>query len=111
MVSCTGIYCIVQYSFKSGKEHPIPKMPHGNSHHTVSSSLGGLHSCTSVGQVPRSRQQVSDMTRNQKDSKNNSQNNISGKGTCYSMIANFKQKMKVRHLSEMCKLGQSHIVF
>lgn len=24
-------YCLVQYSFKSGREHPIPKMPHGNS--------------------------------------------------------------------------------
>ena len=24
-------YCLVQYSFKSGQEHPIPKMPHGNS--------------------------------------------------------------------------------
>lgn len=24
-------YCLVQFSFKSGQEHPIPKMPHGNS--------------------------------------------------------------------------------
>ena len=24
-------YCLVQYSFKSGREHPIPKMTHGNS--------------------------------------------------------------------------------
>ncbi|RMX52963.1 hypothetical protein pdam_00024058 [Pocillopora damicornis] len=24
-------YCLVQYTFKSGQEHPIPKMPQGNS--------------------------------------------------------------------------------
>jgi hypothetical protein len=102
----------VQYSFKSGDEHPIPQMPHGNSkkkdhfvrtwastkeclkdvagkmkpreamHHAVTSSLGGLHSCTGVGQVPRGRQQVSDIARQQQKgtSTNVGQKNMSGKG-------------------------------
>ena len=73
-------YCLVQYSFTSGQEHPIPKMPHGNSkkkipyvrtwestkdqlrivagemkareaiHHAIAEGLGVPQSCVGLGQ-------------------------------------------------------------
>ncbi len=50
--------------------------------HAVTSSLGGLHSCTGVGQVPRGWQQVSDIARQEQKgtSTNVGQKNMSGKG-------------------------------
>jgi hypothetical protein len=113
MDSCTDIALYNAPLIKSGEEHPIPKMPHGNFnkkdhfvrtwastreslkdvagkmkpreavYHTVTSSLGGFHLCTGVGQVPRSQQQVSDIVRNKKDQKSEittSHKNISGNG-------------------------------
>ena len=85
-------YCLVQYSFKSGREYPIPKMSHGNSkktpyvrtwestkdqlkivagemkareavHHAIAEGLGGAQSCVGLGQVPRDQQQVKEMAR------------------------------------------------
>ena len=44
-------------------------------HHTVSHYLAGLHSCSGLGQIPRSRQQVSDIARKQKNISGECRNN------------------------------------
>ena len=101
-------YCLVQYSFKGGIEHPIRQHSHGNAktsqqyvrtwsstkslvqnnctqakprevlYKTVSEDLGGIEGCISVGQVPRNRQQVKDFTRN--TLKENERKNLSRQG-------------------------------
>ena len=111
---------MVQYSFKSGEEHPIPQMPHGNSkkkapyvrtwastrkqlehvagamkpreavHYAIAEGLGGLKSCSGLGQVPRNRQQVGDMAR-RKFSSGSCAKNMSGAGRTsdpWSMLLN-----------------------
>ena len=102
---------MVQYSFKSGNEHPLPLMPHGNSkkkkaayvrtwastreqlervagemkpreavHYAIAEGLGGLQTCSGIGQVPRNRQQVADMARRKDASKGPCRKNMSGAG-------------------------------
>lgn len=83
-------YCLVQYSFKGSKEHPILQRQHKNTksrsrvpyvrtwestkdllkqkssemnprevvHKTIADDLGGISSCSGLGQLPRDRQQV-----------------------------------------------------
>ena len=81
-------YCLIQYYFKAGHEHPIQHKRHGNSkssqeymrtwqstkealekasiykrprdavHHVVKESIGGVASCSGLGQMPKNRLQV-----------------------------------------------------
>ncbi len=105
-------YCLVQYSFKGGIEHPIELRPHGNCtsqtstgyvrtwdstksflksaseeskprevvYKTVTEQLGGLPSCTSLGQLLRGRQQVKDYARQRKSNSSVPVKNVSGAG-------------------------------
>jgi hypothetical protein len=103
----------VQYYFKDGEEHPVESARHGNStkstrlhqnvgkheefigksvekeeardavHQVVRESSGGVTSCAGVGQLPRGRQQASDLKRNRQRAKllgSRAQKNMSGHG-------------------------------
>lgn len=106
-------YCLIQYYFKGGREHPVEHIPHGNSkkkqdyirtwestkglleeasdkkkprdavHHVMENGLGGLTSCVGLGQMPRNRQQSSDLKRNKNKRVVHSMNhkNMSGAGS------------------------------
>lgn len=49
-------------------------------HYAIAEGLGGLQTCSGIGQVPRNRQQVADMARRKEASKGPCRKNMSGAG-------------------------------
>lgn len=104
-------YCLVQYSFKGGNEHPIQPRHHKNAkksqpyvrtwastkllikdaskemkpreviYKTVADDLGGVSKCVSLGQLPRNRQQVKDFVRHIPASQGLEKKNLSGRSS------------------------------
>ena len=134
-------YCLVQYYFKGGKEHPIERNRHGNSKrsqteyvrtwestkdflekasqgkspreavsHVVIKDLGGISSCLGFGQLPRNRQQSSDLKQNRNYGVNEEPNskNISGKRRVddpwYLLFNEAKRQSKDRKSAFICNV-------
>lgn len=49
-------------------------------HHAITEGLGGLQSCTGLGQVPKNQQQVKDMARRKDVSRGSYPKNMPGAG-------------------------------
>ena len=84
------------------------KKPRDAVHKVVRDGLGGVTSCTGVGQLPRSRQQASDLKRNRQRAKllsSCTQKNMSGNGRTddpWYLLLNASKKTKLKQGNSFC---------
>ena len=89
------------------------KRPRDAVHHVISENLGGVQFCTGVGQVPRSRQQSSDMKRKRtgndmEENENRKQKSISRKvDDPWYLLLNLSKKNNPCYTKIICTRRQS----